>query len=278
MFSGNFPEPFIVFRSIGVRGGERFGVGAMDKSGMTGDYIDRAHPAYVVVVLFRGSGRYIDGAGNEYPLGPGSCFQRFRNCRHSTLIDPASGWYECFLELGESAARLLENCGVADPVRPVVRTAPAPGLMERFRSLGECFNSAPDSELVRRLPEILELAQLCLIGNPGGGRRDRIGRMLEQACALLGGDFRREIDLDDFCRRHGWGYENFRKVFREELGISPYRYRIRRRLDAACALLAEPGCSIRDIAEQLGYSSPYEFSAQFKRYLGCAPSAYRPGH
>ena len=76
-------------------------------------------------------------------------------------------------------------------------------------------------------------------------------------------------------RRNGCGYENFRKRFKAELGISPHRYRIRRRLDAACALLIRPELSIGEIAERLGYASQYEFSAQFKRYMGCPPSGYR---
>ena len=122
------------------------------------------------------------------------------------------------------------------------------------------------------LPEMLEL----LLSGESPKSGDERKKLLEQACAYLGGDFRRNDDLRGFCRRHGCGYENFRKFFKAELGISPHRYRIRRRLDAACALLSDPGLSIASIAERLGYSSPYEFSAQFKRHMGCAPSEYLP--
>ena len=45
---------------------------------------------------------------------------------------------------------------------------------------------------------------------------------------------------------------------------------------AACALLLHPELTVQEIASRLGYSSPYEFSAQFKRYLGVSPSFWRP--
>ncbi len=275
MFSGKIPSPFNVYRSIGTLRTERYGIGVMDKTGCSSDYTNRAHPEYVIVLVLRGWGLYIDSSGTEYPLHPGSCFQRFAGVPHTTRIEPDSGWVECFLQLGETMAALLENCAVAERERPVLTTAITPGVLERIRALRDSFLNAADAELIHQLPEILELAQLLLSGeSPKSG--DERKKLLEQACAYLGGNFRRNDDLRGFCRRHGCGYENFRKIFKEELGISPHRYRIRRRLDAACALLNDPTLSIASIAERLGYSSPYEFSAQFKRHMGCAPSAYLP--
>jgi len=35
--------------------------------------------------------------------------------------------------------------------------------------------------------------------------------------------------------------------------------------------------TVGEIAVKLGYASPYEFSAQFKRFLGISPHYYRSG-
>ena len=77
MFSGNFPAPFTVYRSVGVAG-ERIGIGVIDKSGITADYVNRAHPEYVIVLLLRGRGVYRTCGGESYALSAGSVFQRFR--------------------------------------------------------------------------------------------------------------------------------------------------------------------------------------------------------
>lgn len=275
MFSGETPPPFNVYRSIGVRTTEQYGIGVMDKAGYTADYTNQAHSEYVIVLVLRGRGVYLDRAGTEYSLGPGSCFQRFAGVPHTTRIEPESRWLECFLQLGRSMAALLESCAAADKERPVLFSGVTPGLLERLLALRDSFRNAADADLIRQLPEILEVAQRMLTGEQPGQEDDR-RKLLKQACAYLGTEFRRDDDLKEFCRRHGCGYENFRKFFKAELGISPHRYRIRRRLDAACALLGNSGLSIAAIAERLGYSSPYEFSAQFKRHLGCPPSEYLP--
>lgn len=275
MFSGKTPPPFNVYRSIGIQTAERYGIGVMDKAGCSADYTNVAHPEYVIVLVLRGRGLYIDRSGTEYPLGPGSCFQRFAGVPHTTRIDPESRWLECFLQLGKSMAALLESCAAADRKHPVLTAAVTPGLLERLLALRDSFRNSSDAELIRQLPEILEVAQRMLAAEQPKQTDDR-KKLLDQACAYLGTEFRRDGDLQEFCRRHGCGYENFRKFFKAELGISPHRYRIRRRLDAACALLGNSGLPISAIAERLGYSSPYEFSAQFKRHMGCPPSAYLP--
>ncbi len=262
-------------RTLGTGEGERFGVGLMDKTGQTGDYLNRAHGGYVIVGLLRGGGLYRDAAGLEFPLCAGCVFQRFKNVPHSSLIDPASGWLECFLELGDSVAALLEKYGCIDRTRPVGAIEVNGALVARFQALGRSFAEESDAELVGRIPEIVELAQHCLAGRLPEAAEDERRRIIELACAHLARDFRNPAELAEFCRRHGWGYENFRKYFKQQTGVSPHRYRIRRRIDAACALLADPTLSISAIAEHLGYSSPYEFSAQFKQELGVAPSHYR---
>ena len=150
MFSGNFPEPFIVFRTIGAPAGERFGVGVMDKSGLSSDYTNRAHPGYVLVLLLRGRGVYRTAEGDAFALEPGSVFQRFRGVPHTTEVDPSSNWLECFIELGESVAALLANYALADPAEPVRRISPVSSLVDRFTGLGESFRTASDAELLRQ--------------------------------------------------------------------------------------------------------------------------------
>lgn len=276
MYTEIAPEPFVVYRSIGPHGGERYGFGVMDKSGSSCDYCKRAHNSYVIVLLLRGCGVYRDEHGNEYPLGPGSIFQRFAGVPHTTMIDPSSRWLECFVEIGDAMASMLERYGSADRSMPVLTTTATTALAERFCSLGKAFREEGDSELLVRLPEILDLALYCLRDESASGRDADRRRIVEHACNHLGKDFDQPDRLDEFCRKYGLGYENFRKIFKQATGMSPHRYRVRRRLDAACALLARKELSIAEISLRLGYSSPYEFSAQFRRQIGVPPSGYRP--
>ena len=275
MYSEMSPDPFVVYRSIGSCGGERYGVGVLDNNSYTHDYSDRAHSAYVIALLLRGRGCYRDRFGMEYPLSPGTVYQRFPGVPATTVIVPGSGWLECFIELGSSMADVLEKSGCCDRSKPVTRTPIPSVLADRIEELRSLFLNENEITLARHLPRILELAQDCLAEPVLSEREEERRRIVEMACTYLSRNFDQPDRLDEFCKRHGVGYENFRKIFKQETGMSPHHYRIRRRLDAACALLARPELSITEISQKLGYRSPYEFSAQFSRKVGVPPSSYR---
>jgi AraC-like DNA-binding protein len=99
--------------------------------------------------------------------------------------------------------------------------------------------------------------------------------VIDAACRVLAEVVDGRIDLRGFCRREGLDYERFRKDFTRRMGQSPGQYRIRRRIERACTLLESGREQITAIASRLGYASPYEFSAQFRQWMGVSPQAYR---
>jgi AraC-like DNA-binding protein len=52
-------------------------------------------------------------------------------------------------------------------------------------------------------------------------------------------------------------------------------YRAIRRIDAACAMLQQPGPTMRDIAASLGFSDEFHFSRRFKQITGMSPREFR---
>ncbi len=64
-------------------------------------------------------------------------------------------------------------------------------------------------------------------------------------------------------------------LFKEETGMSVMDYLLKARLDDAKRLLASPGITIAQAAEEVGFTDPAHFSRCFKRAEGIPPSAYR---
>lgn len=63
------------------------------------------------------------------------------------------------------------------------------------------------------------------------------------------------------------------KIFKQITGDTPIRYLIDVRLDKARELLAgNPGISVHEVAEQVGYEDVYHFSKLFKKRFGVSPS------
>lgn len=263
----------LVYRLLGdARGQERFGMGFMNKSGIAVDNRDLEFPDYVLVYVLRGRGVFEDGiTGNATELHPGMYFQRLPGRRHSNYIDPDSGWMEMFIDLGPELYRTFSRLRCIRP-EPLCRNIGLDTeLAEKLWHLKECLKHES-----RRPEQVLGgmLELLFQIHARDEAHGDSASGMVERGREYLGRDFSRRLNLREFCQRNGWGYESFRKQFTRETGMPPNQYRIRRRIDAAIAMLGQRDIGIAGIAWKLGYASQFEFSTQFKKHTGYSPSHF----
>lgn len=76
-------------------------------------------------------------------------------------------------------------------------------------------------------------------------------------------------------RRIGVSRSTLAKRFNDLLGEPPLTYLTRWRMTVAADLLVDQSATIAQIAERVGYSDPFGFSAAFKRIRGVNPSEFR---
>ena len=69
----------------------------------------------------------------------------------------------------------------------------------------------------------------------------------------------------------------FRKIFKEEMGVSPVEYRNRLRLDRAKQYLEYGDISVQEISDELGFSTVSHFIKIFREEYGVPPLEYRKG-
>ena len=99
-------------------------------------------------------------------------------------------------------------------------------------------------------------------------------KMVASAKQLLFNTCFDNIPLPEIAASLGYSYENFRKIFKMETGISPLQYTLDIKFHYAQRLLTE-GMSVKETSAAVGYSDPYIFSKQFKKYIGQSPSLYK---
>jgi AraC-like DNA-binding protein len=73
----------------------------------------------------------------------------------------------------------------------------------------------------------------------------------------------------------GVSYSGLRTLFCEVLHENLHSYLQRRRLEQAQLLLSDPGLSIKQVADQMNFSSEFYFSHFFKKLKGMNPRDYR---
>ncbi|HEY3234739.1 MAG TPA: helix-turn-helix transcriptional regulator, partial [Polyangiaceae bacterium] len=67
----------------------------------------------------------------------------------------------------------------------------------------------------------------------------------------------------------------FARLFKHQMGESVIEYVLRTRLREAARLLEHTPARVKEIAYAMGFSTPYHFSAMFKKRYGKSPRAYR---
>lgn len=84
--------------------------------------------------------------------------------------------------------------------------------------------------------------------------------------------------LDEIARRVGLEKSSVCRLFRRFLGMSPYQYLLRQKMNLAAESLLRHGGLVKEVAEQMGFSDPFHFSRGFKAVHGKSPSRLRGGN
>ena len=118
--------------------------------------------------------------------------------------------------------------------------------------------------------------------------RSRIARLLrgggddpdslERVRARIGQEFDRPLTTEHLARSAGMSRRHLRRAFAERFGLTPRAYLERSRMTRAASLLRDTDCLIKEVAAQVGFSDPNNFSTVFKRFHGLSPEAFRARH
>lgn len=103
---------------------------------------------------------------------------------------------------------------------------------------------------------------------PGDGP---IGRTASWALAHLDED----LSVEELAARSRMSPRQFSRRFRQEVGASPARWVLARRLDEACRLLEVTDWSVERVARTCGFASAVTFRQNFVARCSTTPTSYR---
>jgi AraC family transcriptional regulator, arabinose operon regulatory protein len=201
---------------------------------------------------------------------------------HAHWADQANPWELLWLRIDGRAVE--ETCNILSvPRLPVFSGSPIGSLRKEFLRILKLMDFRPlalDSMLNAAVAEILAL----LCENRQAEPLDSFGVFPEDSAvvrealtsmALYPDRPWRVATLARLCRL---SEPHFYRKFKQATGSTPIDWLRRERINHARRRLLESGDSIKQISEQVGYSDPFFFSRDFKRYTGAAPKNYRNQH
>jgi AraC-like DNA-binding protein len=153
-------------------------------------------------------------------------------------------------------------------------------LLAMWRFAIACARSSPKNDALL-VATVEVMVRMVVSGATGGGTLaalalpepvERAIRFIEEHVRQSPG---RPLRLNALAKRVHVSEQHLCRLFRGSLGESPMQCAQLLRVELAGSLLERSGATVAQIADDLGYSSPFHFSRSFKQAYGMAPMTYR---
>lgn len=231
---------------------------------------------YTLVYIVNGNGILETESVKERILD-GTVFMIHPNERHRYKPDKETGWDEYWVGFdGEYIDKLMKNNSFSKK-HPLFHL----GLNEKILQLfGDILSASKDEN--NGFEAFIASVSIHILGiiyafNQQGRNEDEslIDQTVKKAKILFRANLLSVIEAQNIADELEVGYSWFRKVFKENTGISPGQYFIQLKIQKAKELLGNPQLAIKEVAYMLKFDSPFYFSKLFKQKTGFTPLQFR---
>ncbi|WP_232323993.1 AraC family transcriptional regulator [Catenuloplanes japonicus] len=125
---------------------------------------------------------------------------------------------------------------------------------------------------------LIDLVVVHILHRLGLREDPRIDAGVSEVLAAIHAHPERAWTVQQLSEMAGMSRASFTRRFRDAVGMSPMAYLIDWRMTSAAGLLQESAAPLTAIARRAGYSTPFAFTAAFRRKYGVAPGRFRELH
>lgn len=218
----------------------------------------------------------IDGKRLQHDITPGSLCICPADARHSTAFSNSMSGIvlrispECLALattdlFGHSAARLIEQLNGRDGfIAHVAHVLKAEAMAGHPNGM-LFWNGVTDALLAH-------LAREHLDRRPPPTRDQLTLNVVNRLDSFIRENLDASLNLDNMAEIAGYGRFQFARLFQSTMGISPYRYVVRRRLETARTMIRERRDTLAEISVATGFSDQSHMTRWIKRVYGATPA------
>lgn len=97
----------------------------------------------------------------------------------------------------------------------------------------------------------------------------------EGAKTFIDNNYPYQISMEDVAKRINISEKHLYRIFKKRFGISPQKYLMSVRMTIAKQFLLDTDMMIKEITENVGFTSQFAFSTAYKKFFGISPSSQR---
>lgn len=121
----------------------------------------------------------------------------------------------------------------------------------------------------------IRIIQLSISNNPPLLYRFSPNPKLEKYFSFIITNLSKKFNLRELCDLLGTNHSSLTNLFNRELGLPPYAWLRKARMETSAERLLNTQDSISEIAIDVGYERPENFATAFRQHFGSTPSQYR---
>ena len=232
---------------------------------------------FQVLYIVNGEGQFESKTAGEKKIKPGSVILVFPGEWHRYRPVWEVGWEEFWLSLAGRQIDDLVARNFFSPAEPLLEVGMDDNVLRPYLAAMDRSQSEPIGYQQLMAVNVLEVlsATISAIRSRKTGRRAET--VVRQARMLLEQHAQKLVTMDQVAASFSMSEKHFRRIFKEQTGLSPYQYHMQVKVYRAKEMLRGTTLSVKEIASSLCFETQFHFSNAFKQRTGMSPSQWRSG-
>lgn len=210
----------------------------------------------------------------EYGIQEGIGFLVFPGVWHWYAPDTETGWDEYWVGFtGEYGENLLRN-DILSVDRPVLDVGINPTIVHLFQEMFEIAKREPPGFQPKLTGSVIRLLAHSLSFDQQRSHGSETEQLVQRARMVMEDYVFNNLEMEKISNQLSMSYTQFRTMFKDYTGQSPYQYYLNIKINKAKALLEAGEYNVKEVAYELGFENQYYFSRLFKKKTGVNPSCW----